>query len=153
MAGNATFKVQVELGSIGDGFTANDFEIFCDDPESGKCHFDTLLQHTRNRATTLAKLRAAAANVTGVHLETGAGNDRPPVPYYQQGLYTAHTCLPVTESLFSADNDLTRSVFNQYSDTTLGISDPNIFTRVPTICHDAPLELMQQQQQQQQPAV
>lgn len=141
MAGNATFKVQVELGSIGDGFTANDFEIFCDDPESGKCHFDTLLQHTRNRATTLAKLRAAAANVTGVHLETGAGNDRPPVPYYQQGLYTAHTCLPVTESLFSADN------------TTLGISDPNIFTRVPTICHDAPLELMQQQQQQQQPAV
>ena len=62
------------------------------------------------------------------------------MPYYQQGLYTVHTCLPVSESLFTTDNDLTRSVFSQYSDSTLGISDPNIFTRIPSICADAPLQ-------------
>jgi len=147
--GNATFKVQVELGSIGDGFTANEFDIFCDDPESGKCHFDTLLEYSHATVLQQERRHVARANANDANKTTSVSlpGARPPVPYYQQGLYTVHTCLPVSESLFTTDNDLTRSVFNQYADSTLGISDPNIFTRIPSICADAPFEHEKQRQQ------
>ena len=69
--GNATFKVQVELGSIGDGFTANEFDIFCDDPESGKCHFDTLLEYSQ--ATILQHIALGSAD----NARSPAANDRP----------------------------------------------------------------------------
>ena len=77
---NATFKVQVELGSIGDGFTANEFELYCSDPESGACMPHFALDHLH--ADPYRRSAAAASDCFG-HAAAECGEKN--VPYYQQG--------------------------------------------------------------------